>query len=88
MPPPRFTEKFSQKLPPGRPGGYVMPVLFLKVANINFRKSQTELARVFFVNFGRRQFLTRGGHNGPPPRQVGLMKYEFPFKSCVNQSLE
>ena len=68
MAPPRFTEKFSQKFPPGRRGGYVMPVLFLKVANINFRKSQTELAQFLFVNFGRRQFLTRGGHNGPPSR--------------------
>ena len=42
--PPRFTEKFSKRCPTGRPGGYITPVLCLKVANTNFRKSQAESA--------------------------------------------
>ena len=50
-PTPRFTEKFSQKLPPGWPGRYFFPVLWLKVANVNFRKSQVELARNICANF-------------------------------------
>ena len=49
MAPPLFTENFSQKLPPGRPGGFFLPVLFLKVAKVNFRKSQAEPApNIFF----------------------------------------
>ena len=42
--PPRFTEKFSKQCPTGRPGGYITPVLCLKIANTNFSKSQAESA--------------------------------------------
>ena len=52
-----------------------MPVLCLKVADVNFRKNQAESARVFFVNYECRQFLTRGAimlPPPPPPRQVGV----------------
>ena len=42
MPPPTFHKK--KQCPTGRPGGYITPVLCLKVANTNFRKGQAESA--------------------------------------------
>ena len=71
-PPPHITDLISQPGHPGQPGVFTFPVLLLKVAKINFRKSQVESARVVFQNFECRQFLKWGGHNAPPPHQVGL----------------
>ena len=47
-PPPHITDLISQPGHPGQPGVFTFPVLLLKVAKINFRKSQVESARVVF----------------------------------------
>ena len=61
-----INDLISQPGHPGQPGVFTFPVLLLKVAKINFRKSQVESARVVFQNFECQQFLKWGGHNGPP----------------------
>ena len=60
-PPPHITDLISQPGHPGQPGVFIFPVLLLKVAKINFRKSQVESTRVVFQNFEYRQFSMWGG---------------------------
>ena len=76
MAPPRFTKKISQKLPPGRPGGIFLPVLFLKVAKVNFRKSQAEPARNIYIFILMPAISNQGGIM-PPPLTSGRVKYFY-----------
>ena len=62
-------------MPPGQLGWLFVPVLFLKVANINFRKRQFESAQVFFIYFECRQFLTLGSIMPPTPCRVKFLHW-------------
>ena len=42
-------------------GYYIAPVLWLKVADANFRKSRAESAYCYLEDFERRRFLNLGG---------------------------
>ena len=69
---PTFHRKIFTKIAPRSTGGLFLPVLFLKVAKVNFRKSQAEPAPNIFFSLMPAISNQGGGHYAPPPRQVGL----------------